>query len=191
MSRASQKARIPCGRKVINVQQLLGLPDSTPNPHLWCKPTTMPAVACAVAAGIAQLDPAHASHFKANAASFTASLSAWSQAIAAFKAAYRRSATTASRGCSPRSAPSTRPLPTRSRLRSSNDRRTRPGGAGTAAAGLHRRPARSSVTSPLMEQLIWNEPWSHPFPPAAPRGAAGGIGGNHGSFGRVIVNSGG
>ena len=26
------------GRKVINVQQLLGLPDSTPNPHLWYKP---------------------------------------------------------------------------------------------------------------------------------------------------------
>src|SRR6201986_3550308 len=31
-------------RKVINVQQLLGLPDSTPNPHLWYKPATMPAV---------------------------------------------------------------------------------------------------------------------------------------------------
>ena len=32
-------------RKVINVQQLLGLPDSTPNPHLWYNPATMPAVA--------------------------------------------------------------------------------------------------------------------------------------------------
>ncbi len=32
-------------RKVINVQHLLGLPDSTPNPHLWYKPQTMPAVA--------------------------------------------------------------------------------------------------------------------------------------------------
>jgi zinc/manganese transport system substrate-binding protein len=76
------------GRKVINVQQLLGLPNSTPNPHLWYKPTTMPAVADAVAADLAQLDPAHASYFKANAASFVASLSAWNQAIAAFKAAY-------------------------------------------------------------------------------------------------------
>jgi len=32
-------------RKVIVVQDLLGLPDSTPNPHLWYKPGTMPAVA--------------------------------------------------------------------------------------------------------------------------------------------------
>ena len=32
-------------RKVIVVQNLLGLPDSTPNPHLWYKPGTMPAVA--------------------------------------------------------------------------------------------------------------------------------------------------
>src|SRR5271166_975440 len=32
-------------RRVINVQKLLGLPESIPNPHLWYKPTTMPAVA--------------------------------------------------------------------------------------------------------------------------------------------------
>jgi len=75
-------------RKVINVQQLLGLPDSTPNPHLWYSPTTMPAVANAIAADLAALDPAHAPYFKANAASFIASLSAWNQAIAAFKAKY-------------------------------------------------------------------------------------------------------
>ena len=37
-------------RKVINVQHLLGLPDSTPNPHLWYDPTTMPKVANALAA---------------------------------------------------------------------------------------------------------------------------------------------
>jgi zinc/manganese transport system substrate-binding protein len=76
------------GRKVIDVQQLLGLPDSTPNPHLWYKPTTMPAVADAIAADLARLDPAHASYFKANAAAFIASLSAWNAAIAAFKAAH-------------------------------------------------------------------------------------------------------
>ncbi len=75
-------------RKVINVQQLLGLPDSTPNPHLWYKPTTMPAVANAIATDLADLDPAHASYFKANATSFIASLSAWNAAIAAFKAKY-------------------------------------------------------------------------------------------------------
>jgi zinc/manganese transport system substrate-binding protein len=75
-------------RKVINVQQLLGLPDSTPNPHLWYKPTTMPAVANAIATDLAALDPAHASYFKANATSFIASLSTWNAAIAAFKAKY-------------------------------------------------------------------------------------------------------
>jgi zinc/manganese transport system substrate-binding protein len=75
-------------RKVINVQQLLGLPDSTPNPHLWYKPTTMPAVANAIAAGLGQVDPAHAAYFKANAASFIASLNAWNNAIAAFKSAH-------------------------------------------------------------------------------------------------------
>ena len=76
------------GRKVINVQQLLGLPDSTPNPHLWYKPTTMPAVANAIATDLGQIDPAHASYYKANAASFTASLAAWNKAIATFKAAH-------------------------------------------------------------------------------------------------------
>ena len=35
-------------RKVINVQHLLGLPDATPNPHLWYDPKTMPAVAKAI-----------------------------------------------------------------------------------------------------------------------------------------------
>ena len=37
-------------RKVIVVQHLLGLPDNTPNPHLWYSPTTMPKVAKAMAA---------------------------------------------------------------------------------------------------------------------------------------------
>ena len=75
-------------RKVIVVQNLLGLPDSTPNPHLWYKPVTMPAVANAVAADLAALQPAHAAYFKANAADFVASLTAWNNAIAAFKAKY-------------------------------------------------------------------------------------------------------
>jgi zinc/manganese transport system substrate-binding protein len=76
------------GRKVINVQQLLDLPDSTPNPHLWYQPGTMPAVAGAIAADLAQIDPAHAAYYKANAAAFTASLAAWGKAIATFKAAH-------------------------------------------------------------------------------------------------------
>jgi len=75
-------------RKVIVVQDLLGLPADTPNPHLWYKPVTMPAVANAVAADLAALQPAHASYFRANAAAFIASLTAWNNAIAAFKAKY-------------------------------------------------------------------------------------------------------
>ena len=75
-------------RKVIVVQDLLGLPADTPNPHLWYKPGTMPAVANAVAADLAALQPAHASYFKANAAAFISSLTAWNNAIAAFKAKY-------------------------------------------------------------------------------------------------------
>ena len=75
-------------RKVIVVQNLLGLPAGTPNPHLWYNPATMPAVAAAIAADLAALQPAHASYFKANAAAFTASLAAWNNTIAAFKARY-------------------------------------------------------------------------------------------------------
>ncbi|HEY1857382.1 metal ABC transporter solute-binding protein, Zn/Mn family [Acidocella sp.] len=74
------------GREVIDVQQLLGLPDSTPNPHLWYDPATMPAVAAAVAADLSRLDPAHAAVFAANAKKFDASMTPWRQAIAAFKA---------------------------------------------------------------------------------------------------------
>jgi zinc/manganese transport system substrate-binding protein len=75
-------------RKAIVVQNLLGLPDSTPNPHLWYKPGTMPAVANAIAADLAALQPAHASYFKANASAFVSSLAAWNDAMAAFKAKY-------------------------------------------------------------------------------------------------------
>ena len=75
-------------RKVIDVQNLLGLPDSTPNPHLWYKPSTMPAVAKEVAKDLAALEPAHAAYFEANAASFDRSLQPWYRAIAQFKAAF-------------------------------------------------------------------------------------------------------
>ncbi len=80
---------VPSGaRKVITVQDLLGLPDSTPNPHLWYKPGTMTAVAGAIAADLGALLPAHAAYFKANAAAFGRSLQAWTDAIASFRAKY-------------------------------------------------------------------------------------------------------
>ena len=83
-----EKAVPASSRKIVDVQQLLGLPDSTPNPHLWYNPATMPKVATAIADDLAAIQPAHAGYFKANAAKFTQSLSAWTQAIAAFKAAH-------------------------------------------------------------------------------------------------------
>jgi zinc/manganese transport system substrate-binding protein len=83
-----EKAVPASSRKIVDVQQLLGLPDSTPNPHLWYNPATMPKVATAIAADLAAIQPAHASYFKANAAKFTQSLSAWTQTLAAFKAAH-------------------------------------------------------------------------------------------------------
>jgi zinc/manganese transport system substrate-binding protein len=75
-------------RKVIDVQKLLGLPDSTPNPHLWYKPQTMPAVARAVAADLSALQPAHAAYFKARAAAFERALAPWRRALARFAAEY-------------------------------------------------------------------------------------------------------
>ncbi len=75
-------------RLSIDVQDLLELPDDTPNPHLWYNPTTMGAVAGAMATDLSELAPAHAAYFKANAASFAASLKPWLAAIATFKARY-------------------------------------------------------------------------------------------------------
>ncbi len=75
-------------RQVITVQTLLGLPNSTPNPHLWYNPKTMPVVAKAVAAALADLEPSHRAYFSANAKAFDQSLNPWSSAIAAFKKRY-------------------------------------------------------------------------------------------------------
>jgi len=75
-------------RKVIVVQQLLHLPDSTPNPHLWYSPATMPAVARAIAGDLSGMQPAHAAYFAANLRRFDASLQPWLQALARLKAAY-------------------------------------------------------------------------------------------------------
>ena len=75
-------------RKVLVVQHLLGLPDSTPNPHLWYSPTTMPKVAKAMATQLSTIQPSHASYFAAQLARFDASLGPWMSAISAFRAKY-------------------------------------------------------------------------------------------------------
>jgi len=77
-------------RKVIDVQKLLGLPDSTPNPHLWYAPRTMPRVAQALATDLSAIDPAHAAYFANNAKRFDASLQPWYDALKQFAAKYPR-----------------------------------------------------------------------------------------------------
>ncbi len=79
-------------RKVIVVQHVLGLPDSTPNPHLWYSPATMPVAAKAMAADLSALQPARAAYFQANLTAFDHSLAPWLNAIAAFKAKYPHTA---------------------------------------------------------------------------------------------------
>jgi zinc/manganese transport system substrate-binding protein len=75
-------------RKLIVVQHVLGLPDSTPNPHLWYDPKTMPAVARAMAAELSALQPAHKAYFQASLKVFDASMAPLNSAIAQFKAKY-------------------------------------------------------------------------------------------------------
>ena len=56
------------------------------NPHLWYDPATLPAVADALAADLATIDPAHASTFKANLAAFKASFAKLVSKVDAIKA---------------------------------------------------------------------------------------------------------
>lgn len=75
-------------RRVLTVQHLLGLPDSTPNPHLWYRPSTMPVVAAAVARALGSVEPARRAYFTARARAFDASLRPWHAAIARFRRRY-------------------------------------------------------------------------------------------------------
>ncbi|MGC1238107.1 MAG: zinc ABC transporter substrate-binding protein [Acidimicrobiales bacterium] len=75
-------------RKIITVQNVLGLPTDTPNPHLWYKPTTMPAVAKVMVKDLDKLAPNHSAYFAANLATFDTSLKPWLTAIATFKSKY-------------------------------------------------------------------------------------------------------
>jgi zinc/manganese transport system substrate-binding protein len=75
-------------RRIINVQKLLGLPESTPNPHLWYKPTTMPAVARVIGTDLAALQPAHAAYFQASVSAFDGSLQPWLGALRQFRSRY-------------------------------------------------------------------------------------------------------
>lgn len=75
-------------RRVIDVQRLLHLPDSTANPHLWYRPDAMPALAAALVRELSALQPAHHAYFAANARRFDASLRPWLDALARFRTAH-------------------------------------------------------------------------------------------------------
>jgi zinc/manganese transport system substrate-binding protein len=83
-----EKASPNSARRVITAQTVLGLPDSTRNPHLWYDPKTMPAVAAEIAADLEELDPTHKTTFERNLATFDDSLHAWTTALASFKSAH-------------------------------------------------------------------------------------------------------
>ncbi len=85
---AIESAAPSSGRTVIDVQRLLGLPDSTANPHLWYDPATMPRVADSVAAALSAIQPSHRAYFEANAVAFKNSLAGLAAAITSFKSAY-------------------------------------------------------------------------------------------------------
>ncbi|MGH8980931.1 MAG: metal ABC transporter solute-binding protein, Zn/Mn family [Acidimicrobiales bacterium] len=75
-------------RKVVDVQTVRHLPDTTKNPHLWYDPKTMPKVAKAIAKDLDELDPAHASYFEAHLRAFDRSLGPWRAAIRTLRAKY-------------------------------------------------------------------------------------------------------
>jgi zinc/manganese transport system substrate-binding protein len=66
------------------------------NPHLWYDPSTMPAVARALAAALARTDPAHAADYQARLKTFLASLKPLNDKIAAVRNKYGGAPVTAS-----------------------------------------------------------------------------------------------
>jgi zinc/manganese transport system substrate-binding protein len=74
-------------RKVVNVQQLLGLPDGS-NTHVWYDPATMPKAARAVADALEQTEPASRAIFEANLKMYLDSFAPLTARIAAIKARY-------------------------------------------------------------------------------------------------------
>jgi zinc/manganese transport system substrate-binding protein len=75
-------------RTVVVAQKVLGLPDSTRNPHLWYSPKTMPAVAKSIAAALTRIAPSHRAYFASNLAAFDKSIAKWTAELATFKAAH-------------------------------------------------------------------------------------------------------
>src|SRR5260370_38096715 len=82
------------GRITIEVAKLVGK-KAGDNPHLWYDPATMPAVAKALAAQLAKLDPDHRSDYEARRDAFDASLGPIDANIAALRQRHPGTAITA------------------------------------------------------------------------------------------------
>ena len=74
-------------RTIVAVAQLVNK-KAGDNPHLWYEPTTMPAVARALADAFSRTDPAHASDYAARLQSFTGSLDRVNREIAEIRTKY-------------------------------------------------------------------------------------------------------
>jgi zinc/manganese transport system substrate-binding protein len=75
-------------RRVIDVQDLLGLSLATKNPHLWYDPRTMPALATRVARDLSSLAPKHSGYFAGRLKRFLTSMESVDAAIHSFKARF-------------------------------------------------------------------------------------------------------
>jgi zinc/manganese transport system substrate-binding protein len=75
------------GRETIEVAKLVHK-KAGDNPHLWYDPATMPAVAKALAAALAKLDPAHRGDYEQRLAGFEASLKPLQDKVAAMRKQY-------------------------------------------------------------------------------------------------------
>ncbi len=75
-------------RNIVDVRRLLGLPSSTPNPHLWYEPQTMRRLAISLEATFGALQPSHRGYFSARASAFFSSLNLLGTKIASFKAKF-------------------------------------------------------------------------------------------------------
>ena len=64
-------------RKVIDVSKALGYSESTPNPHLWYKPDTMPKIAVLIEKNLESQMPSQKSYFKNRLNTFNSSLKDW------------------------------------------------------------------------------------------------------------------
>jgi len=82
------------GRVAIEAALLVGK-RAGDNPHLWYDPKTMPAVAKALAAQLAKLDPGHASEYETRRGAFEASLKPLDDKIAALRQQYAGATVTA------------------------------------------------------------------------------------------------